>query len=488
MKRIMLWLDLIVCSLWVLAVLGTRLGLNPLGYFLVMMIIVLRLAYRFSMDRREKRSWLLVVGILGISFIILYGDSDIGRFTLARYVFYVLNLEYDYIAYMAVGLLFTAWIWLLPLVEYPILLFRKKLSRTDLKWKDLLGRILWHDRKAKTYSALMLVCLTTLYSGLTMDAKLCRTVCLVAPAFSYWLLCRYYGAKAEKVWVMVLGLVFFYYAQMFGGIVRIAMLAVSFVLATYTICRLYKATRDHLLLVMSILYLGILQPSMAIGHNQYTCLNYGRSGHYSHMVYNGVFYIEDQSGELLGLRDRYGLLIKPEYESINVHEGRRWYTEVELRRNGFYVIYDIMGNRIIKSNDIDEPLQKEVCDVLKNHFETFGSEYDDRCEAEITELSTGKVLADVKLGMYGLPHYAYRVEDALPADTAQLKSGETRSDSVQFQYSHKYTLSYVQNLPNDSAAVYRVRIRLATDSCPSKESLTDMVSQIANGEYMNGIK
>ena len=88
------------------------------------------------------------------------------------------------------------------------------------------------------------------------------------------------------------------------------MLLASFGLVTFVGTRLYKNTQNLLLTISSVLYLGVLLPSFAIGYNQYACINYARSGFYYLNPFKGILYITDSKGELYGLRDRYGLLIE----------------------------------------------------------------------------------------------------------------------------------------------------------------------------------
>lgn len=110
--------------------------------------------------------------------------------------------------------------------------------------------------------------------------------------------------------------------------------------------RLYQATDKLVLSVLTVFYIGMFLPSLAIGYNQYACIRYGRQYYYSHAPYNGIFYIKDISGEKQGLRDRYGILVEPEYDGIYHPDGNGGLVEIELRKT---VIPNIMTLGLMKS-------------------------------------------------------------------------------------------------------------------------------------------
>lgn len=188
-----------------------------------------------------------------------------------------------------------------------------------------LGRILWKDNRAKTYCLLMLIAVCTLYVGLAISARLCLLACIVAPTLSYIVLTRYYGLKSEKVWLMVLALGVFFFAQTHAVLWRIAMLVVSLACIVYVCSNFYKQKRLLALTLLLSLYVGVMLPSMAIGNNQYTCFNVGRTAYSSLNTYNGIFYIEDNNTGKVGLRDRYGMLVDPEYDDIVYHTVQHWF-------------------------------------------------------------------------------------------------------------------------------------------------------------------
>ena len=480
----LLWAELLFCSLWLLAVLGGRGNWNTPVHFVAIFTVVLRLSFSFAMARGEKRAWLPLALMVAFGTLTASVHQIMGIDTLAVYPFHILNIRADETAMGIIAVFFVVWIWIVPIVLYLIRLLRKRLVRTDLTWTDLLGGILWKERTSSTYSALMLMCITALYSGLAMDARVCLLVCICAPAFSFWLISRHCGMKRERWWVLVVAMVLFFYSQPLAGLWRIATLAASFALVVYMGSRLYRHTKLHVLTISTILYVGVFLPTLAIGHNPYACIDYGRFGFYTHQPYNGIFYIK--YGDCIGLRDRYGLLVKPEYEHIRHHESGVWYDEVALCRDGYVTLYDILGARFV-SNDINGELQSDVCRALRNIMLSYDCGYDDRMEVKVTEIPTGKTISHVKATVNGGLIYNYSDEPFLPEDTVSLQSGEIRCDTLvaSESSSSKVMLSHALDIRKDSVGIYRIGIKMAAGKMPEQSMAIQLANEIAQSETLS---
>lgn len=481
MKNKFYWIDLAVCSVWILAILGDRHIWNSALELIAILTVVMRITFTFAIAKNEKRAWVPLVGMIVTTALMLQSTYFMGVDNMAYYAFPILNIKGDIILYRVIAFFCVLWIWMLPFVLYFIKFFRRKLVRTDAKWKDMLGVILWNDKTARTYSALMLTCIITFFTGLAMSAKACRVVCLILPTLSYWLICHHYRIRPKRLWLLVASMVVFYYAQPFAGLWRITMLSVSMAIVIYMTVQLYQATNKHVLSVLTILYIGIFLPSLAIGYNQYACIRYGRLYYYSYSPYNGIFYIKDVFGEKQGLRDRYGILVEPEYDGIYHPDGNGGMGKIELRKNGYFVYYDPWTGKIRKNNDINEDLQAEICKDINAFVDKYTTDYDDRIEVKVTELSTSKVLSHVKVAMYGLPFYRYKDTAFLPEDTVELLSCEVSCDTLVFlKHSQKQMISYALDLIQDTVPVYRINLKIAQDKLPEKsmaEELANMISQ-----------
>ena len=482
MKSKLLFLDLVVCASWMLGIYGSRYVWGYQTLVVVTILFLSRLTVSFVLAKREKRAW-LPLGIFAIAtaLTVLVGHTN-GIAEVVDHVLDVGHIEFTREARHFLGGGLIIWLVLAPFICYLYLLFRKKLERTTFSWIDLIGGILWHDRQAKTYSAVLGILLTALFAGLSMNTRTCQFVCLTAVPLTYWIVCRYYRTDAEKLWVLVMAMLIFWYAQILAGVWRMSLLAVSLLMVVYVTYLFYRNTKNYLVANVLAIYLGLLLPSLAIGYNQYAYINYARQGFRSMDPYDGIIPITDKTGEFVGLRDRYGLLVEPKYERIYPDD----YTIVgfcyrfRLHKDGYVNYFYVYDSEVKKPNDIVPDLQKEVRRIIENHLEWNGSEYDDRGQIKVTELYGNKTIADVRIMMYGNPHINYYPNRFLPDDTIAIGSGQFyRNDSTVVPNGTKRVKSYSVNIPTDSTAKYNIYVRLATDSLQSDSVLIELVGKVA---------
>ncbi len=483
MKSKFYFLDLAIFSLWLLSMFGGRHNWAYSSLPFVILEVMYRLVLSFSLYHKERRSWLplLIFVPLMVMSVVVGIYNGIGD--IIERVFEITKLEYNVVMKYTMGGFLLLWIFVVPYIWYLILLFKKQLANTDLTWTELIGGILWHGSLEKTCSAMMMVLLVVFLTGLSMNARLCQIMCITAVPLTYWLLCNYLRIKADGLWILVVSMTVFWYTQVVAGFWRATMLMISFGLVLYVITRLYKNTKSNLLANAFALYLGILLPSFAIGYDQYACINYARSGFGYLVPFRGILYITDGTGELYGLRDRYGLLVKPEYEQIRESDGfsQVWAYIYELRKDGYSRYFDVLNNRFIHEPEIHPKLQQEIREILENHFKWNGSEYNDKGQIKVTELWSGRTIADVRISMHGNPFINYDNERFLPDDKVNVGSGEfLHNDSVKVAYGNKCSTSYALHIPKDSMSQYRIYVRLATESFPADSTLVEIAEKIAS--------
>ena len=484
MKKILFWLDLSLCSVWILNILCGHNYWNQVNTFFVLLIVLTRLTISFALAHNEKKAWIPLVfsAALWGFHTTLNCFNGIGE--VGEYFFHVTGLEHNWLIEQCITGGLWMWIIVLPTIYYIVLLFRHKLVDTGITKKELCGAILWRERRARFYCALMAVSFLSFLAGTYMEQRFCQAMCFVSPALLYWIVCRYYKKDAEKQWLIIAGSICFWYAQVYAGVFRVMILAVSFAFIAYTCSLLYKKTKQHLLAFCAILYIGILLPSFSIGYNQYACINYSRWGYHHLLGYNGIIYISDDfDGTHIGLRDRYGLLLKPEYESISPGESK-WIipTVFYLKKDGYKLFYRIQENEICPS-DINPDLQKELCQIFKSHFDNRDNEYCDRGEITITDLRDGKVIGQVKRGWN---YFVYDDSQFLPNDTAKVECGQLHRDSVNIlETEYLNLLSYAENIPNDSAPNYRISIRLAYSDKPSESEIHSLIDETKKCKIFN---
>ena len=482
MKSKLHFFDLAICSVWLLSMFGGRGSWTYPTFLFVILEVLYRMVLSFSLYHKEKRTWLpllIFVPLIGMSVVagIYNGVGDI----ICR-VADLTGLEYNVALKYALGGFLMLWLFVVPYIWYAVLLFKKQLVRTELTWKELVGGILWHGRLERTCSAILMILLVTFLTGLAMNARLCQILCMSAAPLTYWLLCHYHKVNAEKVWVLVVSMTIFWYAQIVAGVWRVSMLLVSFGLVIYVGTRLYHNIKDNLLVNTMVLYLGILLPSLSIGYNQYACINYARRGFYYMEPFHGILYLTDSTRELYGLRDRYGLLVEPVYERICESDRfpNGWPYIYELQKDGYCLYYEVVNNTFTHEPDICPDLQHEVREILEHHFEWNGSEYDAKGQITVTELIDGKTIADVRISMYGNPFINYNTERFIPDDSITVASGEFfHNDSVKVYHGTKHSLSYATHVSDGIMPRYRIYVRLATDSVPADSTLVELAGMVA---------
>ena len=480
MKSKLLLLDLSICSLWMLSLLGGRDGWFYPAFAFSVLGVMMRFVASFSLYYQEKRSW-LPLGIFALLSGVLVYFENITIGTIASYFFCLTGLEYSKVVKNTIGICLFFWIFAAPFVY--ALFSLGKLQRTDLTWKDLLGAILWRDRMTKTCSAILGVMFLTFLTGMSMTPHLCQVMCFTAVPLTYWLLCHYLRQKSEFLWVLVISMAIFWYGQLLSGTWRASLLLVSFGLVVFVGTRLYKNTQSFLLAIGMVIYLGVFLPSFSIGYNQYASINYARSGFYYLSPFKGILYITDSTRELYGLRDRYGLLIEPNYEHIGsgTNVPYKWSYVFPMQKDGYTRYYDVLNNEFVNEPDIKEDIQHDVREIIENHFAECGSDYDDRGQITITDLLNGKTIADVRVCMYGNPILNYYPDRFIADDSVKVEAGQfLRNDSVEvYNDMLKKSMSYAVNVP-DSVARYRIYVRIAADSLISHSTLTDIAEKVAS--------
>lgn len=483
MRKILLGIDLAICSLWTIAALGSRIAwVGTPATWIVMLLIMSRLLLSFTLYHREKKSWIPGLLFMGLTAFAASVGLDIKLSELASKVFPLLNLNFNRWWYVGLTLAVATWLWIVPLAVFLVNIFRKGCLTDTLTWKDAFGKLLWTDKTARTFCSLLLITIGTLYAGLAMNARLCLLACVVAPTLSFHLLKRYYGLEKGKVWVLVISMLIFFFAQTHAGLLRMTMLGISFCMAAYVCSSFYQNKKKLLLSVMSAIYIGILLPCLAIGNNQYTCFNVGRTGYYSLDTYPGIFCIEDKETGKIGLRSRYGLLVKPEYDAFVYHTSRHWFGELELRKNGYYTLYDICNNKYRKDNHISHQLQDSICQIVEEHLSEYDYRYDERLEVKLMEAKNSQVRTHIKVLKNGSFIYDYDDKEAfIPTDSISYTPGTiVRDSSVILEWCVLKSLSYTHDATTKDSAVYNIQVTLARENMPKPKEAEMLVQKISS--------
>ncbi len=348
---------------------------------------------------------------------------------------------------------------------------------------------MWKDKGAKIYCQLMLIAVCALYAGLAMDMRMYRFACIVLPPLSLYLInrhvtsCRGTSEKnpmVGKLWMMGAAMVLFFYGQRYAGMWRVWMLVASMALVAYVCWRTFGKQGLVQISILATIYLGIFLPTLAIGYNQYACIEYGRRGLYTLEPLRGVFYIKDANTDKVGLRDRYGLLVEPVYENIVHNTRNRPLGVYELRNNGCYTLYNVYHNKMMKSNVSDLHLQDSICQILDEYCDRNAYGYRDKLEVRVTSKSNAEIpLSYVKMTRSGVySYYNYSDQPYISEDSVTLHSGEFATDTI-VRYGDTYhVLHYSYDVKRDSTVLYNIDVKTAKQVVPQQEALVELVKEI----------
>ena len=365
--------------------------------------------------------------------------------------------------------------------------WQKNIEVVCLDLEGCLGAIMWKDKGAKIYCQLMLIAVCALYAGLAMDMRMCRFACIVLPPLSLYLInrhvtsCRGTSEKnpmVGKLWMMWAAMVLFFYGQRYAGMWRVWMFVASMALVAYVCWRTFGKQGLVQISILATIYLGIFLPTLAIGYNQYACIEYSRRGLYTLEPLRGVFYIKDTNK--VGLRDRYGILIEPIYDNI-VHKSRNRPLGIyELRNNGCYTLYNVYHNKMMKSNVSDLHLQDSIFQILDEYCDRNAYGYRDTLEVRVTSKFNAEIpLSYVKMTRRGVySYYNYSGQPYISEDSVTLHSGEFATDTI-VRYGDTYhVLHYSYDVKRDSTVLYNIDVKTAKQVVPQQEALVELVKEI----------
>lgn len=490
MKQKVFWLDLAVCSLWLFVALANCSWWSLPTHFLMVVTVVMRIILSFTLYRGEKRSWIPLT-VFSALFALLSVEGPVMRTTgdFADLPFVVMGINNDHLTHNIIKCILLAWLFLGPIAVYIVGLIRKTMKSSTLTWKDALGAILWKDKGTKAYCQLMLIAICALYAGLAMDMRMCRFACVVLPPLSLYLIARYMTSCKDtteknpvvgKLWMMVAAMVLFFYAQRYAGMWRVWMLVASIAMVAYVCWRTFGKLGLAGISILATVYLGILLPTLAIGYNQYACIEYGRRGLYTLEPLRGIFYIKDTNTDKVGLRDRYGILVGPIYDNI-VHNSRNRPLGIyELRNNGCYTLYNVYQNKMMTSNISDPNLQDSICQILDKYCDRNAYGHRDRLEIRVTNKFKAEIpLSHVKMTRNGInSYYDYSDQPYISEDSVTLRSGEFATDSVVRYGDTFHVLHYSYDVKRDSTVLYNIDLKTARQSTPQHEELNELAKSI----------
>lgn len=305
-----------------------------------------------------------------------------------------------------------------------------------------------------------------------------------------------------KLWVVVIAMVPFFLSQFDAGLERVAMLALSLCAMAYACGGLLRSVKDLPFYVVVVGYLGVLLPCMAIGSNPYCCLDVARVYRQRLDAYPGILVVKDPETGKVGLRDRYGMLVKPEFDSFAFHTANNRLGVLEMRRNGYYTLYDLRSEKRWVADHIDHSLQDRICKVVEGHANVYDYESSERMEIRVTELASNKLntctglvsnnqldactkqesnklVACVKARKMETVYYDCDPVPFIPTDSIARTAGEVVRDTVVTPNEFTlHSISYAQSVTVGKGQTYLVQVLLARKQKPTQQEAVNLVQNV----------
>lgn len=266
--------------------------------------------------------------------------------------------------------------------------------------------------------------------------------------------------------------------------------------------------------VVVVGYLGVLLPCMAIGSNPYCCLDVARVYRQRLDAYPGILVVKDPETGKVGLRDRYGMLVKPEFDSFAFHTANNRIGVLEMRRNGYYTLYDLWSEKRWVADSINHSLQDRICKVVEGHAKVYDYENYDCMEIRVTELASNqldtctgqvpsnklntctglvsnnqldactkqesnKLVACVKARKMETVYYDCDPVPFIPTDSIARTAGEVVRDTVVTPNEFTlHSISYAQSVTVGKGQTYLVQVLLARKQKPTQQEAVNLVQNV----------
>lgn len=239
----------------------------------------------------------------------------------------------------AVLQLFVFWILFVPVLLY--FKNRKHLTGDNVDWRSLAGEYLFHDSLGKKYLVLSAIFFIAYLLGLNMIYSLSMYGIMTLPVLAYMFINKYCGKKVDWwEYVIIIGtLLLFFYAQQMVSYARVIILSLTAVIL-FAICfRMYTKTHKLIVSFMTFLTITFILPLMIMGYNIYSGIDCARSERYTDKyIITGVYIVDNHHGKY-GIRDRYRVIVKPQYNKIVLYD---WESHLaKLTKGKETILYNI---------------------------------------------------------------------------------------------------------------------------------------------------
>ena len=177
---------------------------------------------------------------------------------------------------------------------------------------------------------------------------------LALPSLFYALVCRCICREVEyKDILTVMTASFLFVCSQYAiSMYRVILLLISLGLMSVVLIRLACSTGRHWTAAAVYVMMAVLLPVFSLGYNPYSVLDARKVRHYDGYEYspNGLILISGRDG--VGIRDRYSLVLPPEYERVEHLVPSKPYCKV--MKDGEWMIYDIVRQELLSEERFTE--------------------------------------------------------------------------------------------------------------------------------------
>ncbi|MBQ8422993.1 MAG: hypothetical protein IJY36_01865 [Coprobacter sp.] len=194
--------------------------------------------------------------------------------------------------------------------------------------------------------------------GIGLELKSAITVCVLPAAF-FGLMNWYVRRETtyKDILLIVGASVVFWCAQYTTNMVRVLLLFTSLAMMAIPVIRFAIDTKKSWASAGLYVVVALIMPVFCLGYNPYSVLEASRAWHFDKYGYsqNGLLCV--RSGNVGGLRDRYGVILPLEYDRIELLDSSKPYCKV--RKNRMWQIYDIERHELVTDECFEEVV---LCD------------------------------------------------------------------------------------------------------------------------------
>ena len=177
---------------------------------------------------------------------------------------------------------------------------------------------------------------------------------LVLPALFYALVCRCISREVEyrDILIVLTASFLFVCSQYAISMYRVILLLMSLGVMSVVLIHLASSTGRHCTAAAVYVMMAILLPIFSLGYNPYSVLDARKVRHYDGYEYspNGLMLVSGRDG--VGIRDRYGLILPPEYERVEHLIPSKPYCKV--MKDGEWMVYDIVRQELLSEERFTE--------------------------------------------------------------------------------------------------------------------------------------